>query len=959
MRGPEPIDSPKVRWTGPSIASVVSKVSTVDPVLQERADLLSKRRQDSQEMLARESLQKHQEAQNTTTKVKGWAIVKAVNSGDQIVLVGKNSSAQIVLEEKVLHLSKIVSPRFFRDGSEDFAHESREFLRTLLLGKRVYFEVTFVHEASERNFGTVLLENQDVCRILVEKGFAKVKKSTAKSLDSDQESLLVLQSKAQIEGRGIWNQNVSQEKRQLKFISLDQETRRFLDEFKDKLLIGSIEQVRDGATLLVEIVDPYERAPLERVSIILHLAGIKCPPIAYSAQPGERSGDSRSEPYALEAKIFTELRLLHRLVPIQLLAVDKSGIFFGRIVVPQGNIAMFLLKNGLASLVEWSASLSPDRATLEAAEAEAKTRNLNIWQIDGNRDRHDRFKTEKDFVSKVVQIFSGDSLLVLSPSGQEMRIFLASVRAPRLSTQDQTDEAFARESREFLRKRLIGKSVKVKLEYSHSSISEDLPKRIFASILHSNDDVALCLIREGLATVISHRLDEERASLYDEMLVAEQEAKCKGKGLHGKNTSRLSDIIDLTMHFKNHSSAAASQERLQRSIRVKCNQLLPFLKKKRIHAIVEYVFTGHRIKVFVPQENCLLSVVLCGIRCPSPSRPGRTGESFGDEALAFLKRMILQREVLLEVVDIDKGNNFIATVFFSRRNMCLELLYAGLGQMLEYSADHSAYKDSLLDAQVAAKSARLNIWKDFVEPPNEVKDEVPELPKIIDKEVELRICEIVDPVSFYFHVSDVKPVLDEIQKELDGLSLRAFAAVKPKKGECYAGLFVDGKFYRCRILRMLDYEAQVQFIDFGNTDFIPLSSLRPLSSHFADIPPCAQYGCLPAVKYARDLYAESLDAFGTLVWDQKLLGRIICCNKAKGGVFVSLRLLNEDSSATVVERCLLEEGFLRVSSKVPHPLDKLVPFLQEAEQKAKLNHLRIWQYGDVSSDESIGEKQDL
>lgn len=44
---------------------------------------------------------------------------------------------------------------------------------------------------------------------------------------------------------------------------------------------------------------------------------------------------------------------------------------------------------------------------------------------------------------------------------------------------------------------------------------------------------------------------------------------------------------------------------------------LPFLQRQgRMRAIVEYVFAGGRVKLYIPKENCATMFALAGMRCP-------------------------------------------------------------------------------------------------------------------------------------------------------------------------------------------------------------------------------------------------------------------------------------------------------------------------------------------------------
>ncbi len=74
----------------------------------------------------------------------------------------------------------------------------------------------------------------------------------------------------------------------------------------------------------------------------------------------------------------------------------------------------------------------------------------------------------------------------------------------------------------------------------------------------------------------------------------------------------------------------------------------------RMQAVVEFVASGSRFRVYIPRETCVITFLLSGISCPRASRqmPGgiaTPADPFGDEALAFVKEMVLQKEVDIEV----------------------------------------------------------------------------------------------------------------------------------------------------------------------------------------------------------------------------------------------------------------------------------------------------------------------
>lgn len=209
----------------------------------------------------------------------------------------------------------------------------------------------------------------------------------------------------------------------------------------------------------------------------------------------------KAEPFAMEAQAFTETRLLNRDVQVILQGVDKSGNLFGSVVFAKGNISLKLLELGLGKLVPWSAALTPDAAKLKAAEAQAKAQKLRTWaQWSADQEAASSSSSGSaqmaEFQGKVVSIPSADSVIVEDASGKEVRVWLASVRVPRLaqhskdSKKDARDEPFAQEAKEMLRSKLIGHKVRVVPEYVRAAAKDDdRAARQFASVFQNKMSV--------------------------------------------------------------------------------------------------------------------------------------------------------------------------------------------------------------------------------------------------------------------------------------------------------------------------------------------------------------------------------------------------------------------------------------------------------------------------------------
>ena len=73
-------------------------------------------------------------------------------------------------------------------------------------------------------------------------------------------------------------------------------------------------------------------------------------------------------------------------------------------------------------------------------------------------------------------------------------------------------------------------------------------------------------------------------------------------------------------------------------------------------AVVDYVASGSRFKIWLPKQDLKFTLVLSGIKCPKTARhPGERNEPFGAEALDFATRHAMQRDVEVEIESTDKS----------------------------------------------------------------------------------------------------------------------------------------------------------------------------------------------------------------------------------------------------------------------------------------------------------------
>ncbi|GJP63402.1 hypothetical protein CLOP_g20489 [Closterium sp. NIES-67] len=960
----------------------------------------------------------------------GWlrGRVKAVTSGDCLVIMGNVKSGPP--PEKTLTLASLIAPKMARrDGrDEPFAWESREFLRKKCIGQEVVFKVDYAVPSIHREFGNVFMGDTNIALAIVQAGWARVRPQVGSSTDVSPylEQLLKAEEAAKAEELGIWTKVPGAAEaaiRDLPPSGVGQDTgfdaHALLEQNKGLTLAAIVEQVRDGSTVRVMLLPSFHY-------VQVYLAGVQCPSVgrrpfvdstaataaadaagngvgalsleegsteeaaaaaaggapsaaqrlAASAAAAEQK-ESGAEPFALEAKHFTEVRCLNREVRVVLEGVDgKFSNLVGTLHYPSGdsvvNLSLELVQNGLAKVVEWSANMleASAKGALKSAELESKKQRLRMW-TNFVPPQSNSIAFRDNFTGKVVEVVSGDCIVVADDAAAEgtpqaeRRVNLSSIRAKKMGNprRDEKPEPYAREAKEFLRSRLIGQPVAVQMEYTRKmppmeaggpegrnmefgsafllTGKTDTPAPAAPATTASGDaapavpaggvNVAEMLVTRGLATVVRHRDFEERSSQYDALLAAEAKAVKQKKNIHSNKDAPATHINDLSLH----------------GMANKARGFLPFLQRgKRMAAVVDYVLSGHRFKLIIPRESCAIAFALSGVRCPGK------GEPFSEHAIAFMRRRIMQHEVEIEVETVDKTGTFIGSLWADRTNAGALLLQAGLAKLHpSFTPDRTAEGHLLISAETQAKNARIKVWEGYVEgqdAANAAASEASLLQAHGKQElVHVQVTEVLGGGLFYVveTTSGLLPRLEGAIKELQLSDAKTPApgTFAPKKGEfVFAQFSADDSWARAMVVAApadptpaRTSEYTVFYIDYGNQETLPFSRLRPLDqpsvapSSFprgkAEGLGLAQLCRLAHVKVPlleEDFGQEAAEEVQGLTGGKTLLARVeerdaSAGTKVKGqgsGVCWVVTLVDSETS-TSVNAALLQAGLARLERR--------------------------------------------
>ncbi|XP_007177269.2 staphylococcal nuclease domain-containing protein 1 isoform X3 [Balaenoptera acutorostrata] len=826
-----------------------------------------------------------------------------------------------------------------------WAFPAREFLRKKLIGKEVCF--TIENKTPQgREYGVIYLgkdtNGENIAESLVTEGLA-TRREGMRANNPEQNRLSECEEQAKAAKKGMWSEgNGSHTLRDLKYTI--ENPRHFVDSHHQKPVNAIIEHVRDGSVVRALLLPDY-------YLVTVMLSGIKCPTFRREAD-----GSETPEPFAAEAKFFTESRLLQRDVQIILESCHNQNIL-GTILHPNGNITELLLKEGFARCVDWSIAVYTRGAEkLRAAERFAKERRLRIWRDyvapTANLDQKD-----KQFVAKVMQVLNADAIVVKLNSGDYKTIHLSSIRPPRLegeNTQDKNkklrplyDIPYMFEAREFLRKKLIGKKVNVTVDYIRpaSPATETVPafsERTCATVTIGGINIAEALVSKGLATVIRYRQDDDqRSSHYDELLAAEARAIKNGKGLHSKKEVPIHRVADISGDTQ------------------KAKQFLPFLQRAgRSEAVVEYVFSGSRLKLYLPKETCLITFLLAGIECPRGARnlPGlvQEGEPFSEEATLFTKELVLQREVEVEVEGMDKAGNFIGWLHIDGANLSVLLVEHALSKV-HFTAERSSYYKSLLSAEEAAKQKKEKVWAHYEEQPVEEVTPVLEEKERSASYKPVFVTEITDDLHFYVQDVETGTQLEKLMENMRN-DIASHPPVEgsyaPRRGEFCIAKFVDGEWYRARVEKVESpAKVHVFYIDYGNREILPSSRLGTLPPAFSTrvLPAQATEYAFAFIQVPQDEDART-DAVDSVVRDIQNTQCLLNVEHLSAGCpHVTLQFADSKGD---VGLGLVKEGLVMVEVRKEKQFQKVITEYLNAQESAKSARLNLWRYGDFRADDA-------
>ncbi|KAK9457946.1 hypothetical protein V1511DRAFT_485243 [Dipodascopsis uninucleata] len=903
------------------------------------------------------------------------AKVKSVLSGDTVVLVPSQPAPGTRPSERILSLAYVAAPRLRREeGDEPHAFASRELLRSLTVGKEVRFQVLYTVTSTSREYGTLYLPgHESVVEKLISGGAVKLRQPGGKEPSEIPELIekyKSLEDIAKDQAVGVWGTS--------DHISVVYDLpANFIESNKDKPLDAIIERVINGDRLIVR----YIVSPTSHVQVATLIGGIKAPRSPSETEQGEPFGDL--------AKLFVETRILNRRLKVNVVGLSQQGVAIGIVIHPAGNIAEKLLEVGLAQVSDWQSNFlgAANMSKLRQAEQSAKAKGLHIWNsITISRPTGSQTsETDKNFTAIVARIISADTLVLRMKSNEERVVQLASVRGPRQA--DSVQASYVNAAREFVRKKCIGKHVKVSVIHRRPK-SENFDARDMAlvelpkSAGSGSTDLASIIVENGYATVIRHRKGEsdDRSPIWDLLLEKESSAIQAKLGIHSGVALPPERIVN----------ASESQAR--------ASAFLPsLLRQKRVPAIVEFVNSGSRLRLLLPRDNARIKFVLAGVSTPrvamtntSNGGSSEKSEPFGEESRDFSARRLLQRDVEIDVTHADHSGGFIGLLHIpgTKDTFAKTLLEEGLARLDEYSAQQASVFNQLRAAEESAQQQKKGIWKEEKGKAKAVEAvQLPTQPTTTTlgttsnkQYLNVVVTNVARDGAFSYVVTDSIAKLQQYTRDLTTaiVSLPILSG-KPRVNElvCYPIPGVSpsaaGRF------KVLQFDSSTKTatlcsVDLGITvPSAPFSKIKSLPAQFgfAGTSGMAAQAKSAKLEYLRwptfneDYLDYSIDVFADMVVTEPSL--ILKAGKLKSLIAIidgtptsdgstSVTLFDAENMDESINSVLCSEGWVYIGNdkqlRRNGPVDMAqVKELRSKIEEAKSDHKGIWEYGDMTPEE--------
>jgi staphylococcal nuclease domain-containing protein 1 len=188
----------------------------------------------------------------------------------------------------------------------------------------------------------------------------------------------------------------------------------------------------------------------------------------------------------------------------------------------------------------------------------------------------------------------------------------------------------------------------------------------------------------------------------------------------------------------------------------------------------------------------------------------------------------------------------------------------------------------------------------------------------------------------------------------------------PKAGQFVSAKFsADGEWYRARV-RSNDRagkKAEVVFVDYGNSEQVPWSQLRPLDQPQFTVQKLKAQAIDASLSFVQwpgsDYFADALGYAAELTEDKRLVASFDFVDNKENLSYITLYDPKTNNELPGLNDSLNKEiiasGYAMVPKKLKawersKPFESYLKHLKSVEDEAKQERLGMWEYGDITED---------
>jgi staphylococcal nuclease domain-containing protein 1 len=929
-------------------------------------------------------------------------VVYAVENADRMILMGPPVADQPTF--KTITLSWIQAPKLARrmatggfTPEEPYAYEAAELIRSTFIGKQVQFVEDYYIEALQRSAGRIMdAKNHEATGMLLKEGLATLPDRMPPRMEKELYDIYSqMSAAARAAKKGIFSPDAAKHVRQMKSYT-PEELAAKIEGIKGQTLQSRIEKVVSPTLVILsvkelgntqfgahltgisskdnddEVVNAQAKFLLERLLLnrnvnVLYdgLDSYNNVMVSIVSPKGSFQKELLSHGYVkiqnatlpLSSRI-DELTAAEERAKKQRLGCWKNYVEPVVVAAPEETNA----KGEAATAAMGKGEDGEHKAsTTAASQAAPKAAGLPTTLPDGTPGPN--YTGPVEFVGSLVQVVHGDTVVVRDDaSGQLIRISLAGVRTSKNIDRDQdgnspetriTYNDYSWEAKEFLRSRYIGAKVAVLVEYARvMPETKEIRPATTVLVKDTGVNIGVALLEAGYATFFLGKND--KCTKASELAAAEESAKEAQRGVHSDAAAPPMKVLELNRLGETRSRYYLSF--LQRGMQ---GNRPPPLK-----GVVDLVLGPSSLRVYIPKENFQIPVKVAGVTTPSAAfNPNEKADPFAQEAKEFTILLAQQRNVTVQVFTSDRAGNFISAVTLEDgTNVSVSLVAEGFATVS--NADRLPFAQQLIDAESEARAAGKHIWSaEGGVPQRALKMEQERaaanphaLSRVLDESstfAPFMITDVADDgLSVYLQGYDAE--LDSKKGHIQDLINRTVAGAEytPKKGERVIAQYSGDKTWcRAQVLKVpRDGKAEVQFIDYGNTEVVPVKNIRavPRGPEYAvvrDAPAFAKLARLAYLKGAdpNEVFAGMAYAAVEEYTDSEVLARAVYRDGA-GHTYYTVTA-NENVSS--LSEILLQRGLALLDRRTATVDPKDYRRHEAAQEIARKGHKNLWQYGDI------------